>query len=387
MFRFLTAGESHGPALTVVLDGLPAGLCLTAEMINRDLARRQLGYGRGGRMKIETDRVQILSGVRHGETLGSPVTLQIANRDWVNWRESMSPDPARTGAKSQALTRPRPGHADLVGGLKYGRSDLRDILERASARETAARVAAGAAAKALLAEGGVRLGSWVESIGAARVKTLTGAPAGLAARAERSDVRCPDAAAGAAMRRAIDRAAASGDTLGGVFMVAAWGLPAGLGSHVQWDRRLDSALAGAFMGIPAIKGVEIGLGFEAARRPGSEVHDPIVYRRGCGFARATNHAGGLEGGMTTGEPLLIRAAMKPIATLRRPLGSVDMKTKRAAAAGYERSDVCAVPAAAVVGEAVAALELARTWMEKFGGDSVGEMVSNWKQYLRRLERR
>ncbi|MEW6516936.1 MAG: chorismate synthase [candidate division FCPU426 bacterium] len=386
MLRFLTAGESHGQGLTVVLEGLPAGLSLTARDISRDLARRQQGYGRGGRMQIERDQAQITAGVRLGETLGSPLALWIPNRDWANWQALMAVEPAAWPKGASRLTRPRPGHADLVGALKYGRTDMRDILERASARETAARVAAGAAAKALLKALGVTVGSWVERIGSEAAANLSGAPASLARRAERSDVRCPQPAAASRMRRAIDRAAAAGDTLGGVFAVSAWGAAPGVGSHVHWDRRLDARLAGALASIPAIKGVEFGEGFAAAARPGSQVHDVINYRRG-GFGRKTNHAGGLEGGMTTGEPLLLRLAMKPIATLRKPLASVDLATKKSRAAGYERSDVCAVPAAAVVGEAVLALELAKAYQEKFGGDSVREMAENLRAYRRAVARR
>lgn len=386
MLRFLTAGESHGRALVVILEGLPAGLPIVAGDINRELARRQQGYGRGPRMRIEADRAQILSGVRLGQTLGTPLALLIENRDWPNWRDSMQPEPLRPGAKIQTLTRPRPGHADLAGALKYDRRDLRDILERASARETTARVAAGAVAKILLSEFGVRFGSWVDSIGPVRSAGPGGKPSAWANRAETSDVRCPDPKTAAAMRRAIDRAGRAGDTLGGVFTVSSWGLPAGLGSHVHWDRRLDTALAGALMSIPAVKGVEIGLGFAAAGLPGSRVHDPITFRAGRGYGRRSNQAGGLEGGITTGEPLLLRAAMKPIATLRKPLPSVDMKSHRPLAAGYERSDVCAVPAAAVVGEAMVALVLARAWQEKFGGDSLADLRAAWKAYLSRLAR-
>ncbi len=386
MFRFLTAGESHGQALTVILEGLPAGLPLSLEKINRELARRQQGYGRGARMRLETDRVTVTAGLRYGQTLGSPLALMVYNRDWENWQKFMpaegTPEPG-----APRLTRPRPGHADLAGALKYDRQDLRDILERASARETAARTAAGAVAKQFLAVFGVTLGSWVEAIGNARRRALPGSPARLAAAAEASDVRCPEAAAAANMRRAIDRAARAGDTVGGVFTVAAWGLPPGLGSHVHWDRRLDTRLAAALMSIPAVKGVEIGLGFAAAGLRGSAVHDAIRFARGRGFVRGSNRAGGLEGGMSTGQPLLLHGAMKPIATLRRPLASVDLRTHRAVAAGYERSDVCAVPAAAVVGEAVTALELLRAWLEKFGGDSLAETRANWQNYRRRLDRR
>jgi chorismate synthase len=384
MLRFLTAGESHGPALSVIVEGLPAGLPLCADDFDRQLQRRQLGYGRGGRMLIERDQVQITAGVRHGETLGSPLGLTIFNRDWENWRVSMaSAGPApKTGVNR--LTRPRPGHADLVGALKYGRTDLRDILERASARETAARVAVGAVARVLLGHLGVTLGSWVESIGAARLTRAAGEPAALFKQAEASDVRCPDAKTSAAMRRAIDAAQAAGDTLGGLFVVSAWGLVPGIGSHVQWDRRLDARLAAALMSIPAIKGVEAGPAFANAAVPGSRVHDEIIRRPQTGYARSTNAAGGLEGGMTTGEPLWLRAAMKPIATLKKPLKSVDMKTKKTQAAGYERSDVCAVPAAAVVGEAMVAWVLASGYQEKFGGDSLQEIQANWRNYRQRL---
>jgi chorismate synthase len=384
MLRFLTAGESHGPALSVIVEGMPAGVPLAAEQINRHLQRRQQGYGRGGRMLIERDQVQITAGVRHGETLGSPVAMTIANRDWENWRVSMSVEDHSEKAGVARLSRPRPGHADLVGALKYDRSDLRDILERASARETAARVAAGSVARVLLEQLGVAVGSWVESIGAAKTKILTGSPESLSRKAESSDVRCPDEKNAVAMRRAIDRASQAGDTLGGVFSLAAWGLVPGVGSHVQWDRRLGARLTAGVMSIPAIKGVEIGIGFQSAVWPGSQVHDEIIYRKGKGYCRASNQAGGLEGGMTTGEPLILRAAMKPIATLRRPLRSVDMKTKKNTAAGYERSDVCAVPAAAVVGEAVVAWELAAGYQEKFGGDSLKEMQANLQAYCRRL---
>jgi chorismate synthase len=337
-------------------------------------------------MQIERDRAVITAGVRHGETLGSPLALTIANRDWENWRVSMAAE-APAPQTVTRLTRPRPGHADLVGSLKYGRTDLRDILERASARETAARVAVGAVARVLLAQLGVALGSWVESIGAARLGRIAGEPAALAKKAEASDVRCPDPKTAAAMRRVIDAAGAAGDTLGGVFVVSAWGLVPGIGSHVHWDRRLDARLGAALLSIPAVKGVEAGPAFANAVLPGSRVHDVIIRRPGAGYGRATNAAGGLEGGMTTGEPLWLRAAMKPIATLRKPLKSVDMKTKKTQAAGYERSDVCAVPAAAVVGEAMAAWALACGYAEKFGGDSLRELQTNWRNYRQGIKGR
>lgn len=386
MLRFLTAGESHGPALTIILEGLPAGLTVPLEKINLELARRQRGHGRGGRQLIERDQVQVLAGLRHGETLGSPLALLVKNRDWENWQAAMDPE-KKVSPGAERITRPRPGHADLAGALKYGRTDIRDILERASARETAARVAGGAVAKILLEAFKVGVGSWVEAIGGVRCPAGEIRAVEWSRKAETSPVRCPLAGVGDRMCRAIDRARKSGDTLGGIFAVAAWGLPVGLGSHVHWDRRLDARLGGALLGIPAVKGVEFGLGFAAAVRPGSRVHDPIYYRSGRGYFRKTNHAGGLEGGMTTGEILWARAAMKPIATLGRNLGSVDMADHRARASRYERSDVCAVPAAAVVGEAVVALELARAFQEKFGGDSLREMKDNWQAYLKNLRKR
>ncbi len=382
MLRYLTAGESHGRCLTAIIEGLPAGLPLTAAVINHDLARRQQGYGRGGRMEIERDRAEILSGLRGGETIGSPLTLQIENRDWPNWQETMAAEGSiPPGA---ALTRPRPGHADLAGAQKYDRTDLRDILERASARETAARVAVGAAARQLLREFGVTVTSHVLAIGGVWGESIPADPMAAAAAAAQSPVGCPDPAASILMQQVVDRARMEGDSLGGVFAVLVQGLPPGLGSHVQWDRRLDARLAGAVMSIPGIKGVEFGLGFSAAHLPGSAVHDTIGITPDGSFKRGTNHAGGLEGGMTNGETLYLRAAMKPIPTLRRPLGSVDLATLQPAQAAAERSDVCAVPAAAVVGEAVAAFALARTWIEKFGGDSLGEMQANWQHYLARL---
>ncbi|MCD4813064.1 chorismate synthase [bacterium] len=390
MFRFLSAGESHGPSLSVIIEGMPAGLVLPLEKINRELARRQKGYGRGDRMLIEKDRVRVTSGMRHGETLGSPITLVIENRDWKNWEQAMDPEKLDKSAAFDRIHRPRPGHADLVGGLKYDRSDFRDILERASARETATRVAAGAVAKVLLAAFGVELGSWVDQIGGIHANLPTGSPARLAKKADQSDTHCPDETVSRKIHTAIDRAQHQGDTLGGVFTVSAWGLVPGLGSHAQWDRRLDMAIAGAMMSIPAMKGVAFGLGFDAAQLPGSKVHDVITYRKGGkngGFSRRTNNAGGVEGGISTGEPLLVRVAMKPISTLRKPLKSIDMQSKRALVAGYERSDVCAVPAAAVVGEAMLAMELVKKWQEKFGGDSLSEMRANWKTYQRYLDRR
>ncbi|WP_258359265.1 chorismate synthase [Moorella sulfitireducens (nom. illeg.)] len=381
MLRYLTAGESHGRGLSVIIEGLPAGIPLRAEDINTWLARRQGGYGRGGRMAIERDRAEILAGVRGGYTLGSPVAIFIANRDWANWQEIMAPGPeARPG---RIVTRPRPGHADLAGGLKYHQADLRNILERASARETAARVAAGATAAALLKELGIEVAAHVVRVGQVEVK---GAVDFIAARqAWESPVYCADPEGSRAMVAAIEEARQKGDTLGGVVEVLATGVPAGLGSHVHWDRRLDGRLAQALMSIPAIKGVEIGAGFELATIPGSRAHDAIAYREECGFYHPTNRAGGLEGGMTNGETLVLRAAMKPIPTLMRPLPSVDFLTKEPATAAVERSDVCAVPAAAVVAWAAVAWVLAGAVLEKFGGDHLPEIqgrLAAYRQYLK-----
>lgn len=376
MWRFLTAGESHGRGLVTVVEGMPAGVPLRAEFINARLARRQGGYGRGGRMAIERDQVEILSGVRGGLSLGSPIALLLANRDWENWREIMAVGPE--ARKEREVTRPRPGHADLPGGLKYRQEDLRNILERASARETAARVAAGAVAAALLEALGVEIVTHVVRIGPAEVKRHISFEE--ARGAEESPVYCADAEAEKAMVAAIQEAGERGDTLGGVFEVMVRGLPPGLGSHVHWDRRLDGRLAQALMSIPAIKGVEIGEGFALAAKPGSQAHDEIGYSREKGFFHYTNRAGGLEGGITNGETLIVRAAMKPIPTLRRPLRSVDWLTKEEVLAAVERSDVCAVPAAAVVGEAMVAWVLAGAFLEKFGGDHLEEIRTRLKQY-------
>ncbi|MFO0551367.1 MAG: chorismate synthase [Polyangiaceae bacterium] len=381
--RWLTAGESHGPELTILIEGVPSGLRLLAEDLDADLAQRQRGYGRGGRMKIEQDRVVFCGGVRGGETLGSPISLRIENRDHARWTESMSAAPFTS--PPEALTRPRPGHADLAGGLKYERSDLRDILERASARETASRVAAGAIARALLRELGIQIFSHVVRIGSVEASAPPSDLAELRARAAASEVRCADPTSEEKMKEAILAASHAGDTLGGVFEVRAVGVPPGLGSHVQWDRKLDGRLAQALMSIPAIKGVELGLGFDAARRPGSEVHDPIVKDASTGtLTRSSNGAGGLEGGITNGMPLVCRAAMKPIATLRKALPSVDLATGEFSPAAFERSDVCAVPAAAVVGEAMVLLVLADAVLEKFGGDSLPELRRNFSSYLDQL---
>jgi chorismate synthase len=385
-FRFLTAGESHGEALTAIIDGVPAGLSLTEDDINADLARRQRGYGRGGRMKIERDQVHVTAGVRWGLSLGSPITLTIANRDWENWKQTMSsgrPDPETA---SKQVTRPRPGHADLAGAMKYGHRDVRNVLERSSARETTARVAVGGVAKRLLAEFGVTLLSHVSELGGVRATVdLDLGWDELRRRAEASEVRCVDPDAERAMIAAIDQAKEKGDTLGGVFEVVAVGCPVGLGSYVQWDRRLDGRIAQALCSIQAIKGAEVGLGFETARRPGSAVHDEILFDAAAGFTRTTNNAGGLEGGVTNGQPVVARAAMKPLSTLRTPLRSVDLETKEPVEAVVERSDVCAVPAAGIVGEAMVAIVLADAFLEKFGGDSVEEIRRNHAAYVQSLK--
>ena len=385
MLRFLTAGESHGPALVTVVEGMPAGLFLTAEHINARLVKRQAGFGRGGRMAIEKDTARILSGVRGGFTLGSPVAVLVENRDFANWREVMDPAPSDS-APAGPVTRPRPGHADLAGALKYRHRDIRNVLERASARETAARVAAGSIAARLLEELGVKIAGLVLQVGGVKAQSVPAEGAGLEDALLRSRLWCPDPAAEEKMLAAIEEAAACGDTLGGVFEVRACGLPPGLGSYAQWDRRLDGRLAGAVMSVQGVKGVEIGLGFAAAGLPGSQVHDEIRYEEGRGFFRTTNRAGGLEGGVTNGEVLVVRAAMKPIPTLRKPLASVDIQTKEAAEALAERSDVCAVPSACVVAEAAVAWELACAFVEKFGGDSLAEMKENLHNYKLYLEK-
>ncbi|HEY3417264.1 MAG TPA: chorismate synthase [Armatimonadota bacterium] len=377
MLRFLTAGESHGPALTAIVEGMPAGVPMTDEAINEQLARRQVGFGRGGRMAIERDTARVLSGVRFGETLGSPIALLIENRDWANWTDRMRQfAPPETPVPP--LTTPRPGHADLPGMLKYGTRDLRNILERASARETAARVAAGAVARCLLDALDVRIFSHVLSIGAVSAAVELSDPDAVAAAAEASDVRCADPEAAERMRALILETGQAGDTLGGVVQVVATGLPPGLGSHVQWDRKLDGRLAGALMSIPAIKGVEFGLGFAAAARPGSLVHD-AMFPENEGIVRRTNNAGGLEGGITNGEPLVLQVAMKPIPTLRKPLPSVDLRTGAAVEAHAERSDVCAVPAAGVVAEAMVAFLLAESIVEQFPADAFAELRVSYRQ--------
>jgi chorismate synthase len=392
--RFTTAGESHGKGYVAVVEGLPAGLPVSAEWVDRDLARRMMGYGRGARMKIERDRIEWLAGVRAGETLGSPVAMLIHNRDWANWEDVMGHEAAEPGElRRRRVARPRPGHADLAGVLKYDRLDARDILERASARETAARVAAGALARRLLDEFGVEIGSHVLSLGGVRVTVPAELPVPLNDAADRSEVRVLDPAVESEIVRRIDQAKQTGDTLGGEVEVVARGVVVGLGSHVSWDRKLDGRLAGLLMSIPAVKGVEIGLGFEAARRPGSAVHDPIDAGTAApptggdargGFRRRSNNAGGLEGGITTGEPVVCRVAMKPISTLMSPLPTVDLVSGGPANAQSERSDVTAVPALGVIAEAMVAIALADGMLEKFGGDSLGEMRRNYHDYVAAL---
>lgn len=387
--RMLTGGESHGPALSVVVDGLPAGVEVDRALIDAELKRRQGGYGRGGRMKIESDTAEVTGGVRHGRTLGSPVSLLIRNRDHENWRDVMSPDPQPPEAKARrALKRPRPGHADLAGALKYLTDDLRDVLERASARETAARVAAAALARMLLRAAGVDVRSHVMRIGGAALTASAPVEWERLERVEESPVRCADEAAGAAMMAEIDRAKKAGDSLGGAFEVIARGVPPGLGSFAQWDRRLDGRLAQALMSIPSVKAVALGAGFAAGATPGSAFHDEILFDDERGLHRASNRAGGLEGGVTNGEDVRAQAIVKPIPTLVMPLRSVDLRTKEAQSASVERSDTCVVPAAAVVGEAMVCWVLADALLDKFGGDSVTELLDHlaatrerWKEML------
>ena len=380
--RFTTAGESHGPGLVTIVEGLPAGLELAPEDLDRDLARRQLGHGRGGRMKIESDRGEVTSGVRHGKTLGSPVAVRVANRDYANWEERMNPWPVE--AQVDEVHLPRPGHADLAGVQKYGFTDVRNVLERASARETAARVAAGALAKAFLRRLGVEVYSHVIGIGSVTAP----APDELApedfASVDDSPVRCLDPDASAAMVEHIDAARKANESLGGVFEVRAFGLVPGLGSHVSWETRMDGLLAHAIMSIQAMKGCGIGDAFDVATRPGSQAHDEIFWSEERGFHRETNRAGGLEGGMTTGDPLIVRGAMKPLPTLTKPLRSVDIESKEPAQALRERTDSCTVPAAGVVGEAMVAVVLARAYREKFGGDHVDDAVAALDAYRERI---
>lgn len=421
--RYITSGESHGKALVGILEGIPSGLSISTEDIDRDLKRRQGGYGRGGRMKIETDHAEIFSGVRWGKTTGSPISILIENKDWPNWHNGMSPLKEHENS-IEPVTRPRPGHADLSGAIKYDSHDIRNILERSSARETAMRVALGAVAKKFLSEFNIKIGSYVIQIGKISVQGSRGQGIkessentrtleslnprileSIFKKAEKSPVRCPDDEASKKMIKMIDRAIKEGNSLGGIFEVFVTGAPIGLGSHIQWDRRLDGRLAQALMGIQAMKGVEVGLGFEMSSRFGSEVMDEIFYspphpplakggNRGSniselgitGFYRKTNYAGGIEGGMTNGMPIILRASMKPIPTLKRPLRSIDIISKEPVEAAYERSDVCAVPAAGVIGEAMVALTIADASLEKFGGDSIAETKRNYDSYIEYIKK-
>ncbi len=386
MFKFTTAGESHGRALVAIVEGLPAGLPIDVEQVNHELHRRQKGYGRGARMKIEQDRAEIISGVRHGLTLGSPLAVMIENKDWANWDDVMSPGERELAPeKSRRVKRPRPGHADLAGGLKYDARDLRDVLERASARETAARVACGALARQLLANFGVEIRSHVIQLGGIPEKPLELTFDQIKTIPEDAPLRCGDKELQQQMIELIDQKKSEGDTLGGIFEVVARGVVPGLGSHTAWDLKLDGRLAQAVMSIPAVKAVAIGAGTEASGLPGSEVHDEIDYNDETKeFIRATNRAGGLEGGVTNGEELRVRGHLKPISTLRRALRSVDIDTKQEERAAFERSDITVVPAAGVIGEAIVALVLAHAMREKFGGDSLGEMNRNFEGYREQL---
>ncbi len=381
MLRYLTAGESHGKSLVAILEGMPSGLKVDPARIDKELQRRQAGYGRGKRMEIEQDRVQILSGLRGEKTLGSPISLLIPNKDWENWKSIMDPIKPSKGSR---VTRPRPGHADLIGALKYDQKDIRNVLERASARETAARVAIGAIAKILLSEFGISIISQVIQIGSIKAKVENLKIGEIKRKAVDSKVSCPDKEASRLMIKEIDGARKKGDTLGGVFEVIATDLPIGLGSYVHPDRRLDGRLTQGLMIIPAAKGIGIGGGFGLAKLPGSEVQDEIFYEKRRGFYRGTNNAGGLEGGVTNGEPLRIKVAMKPISTLQRPLSSIDLMTKKRVKATVERSDVCVMPAAAVIGESTVSFELANAMLEKFGGDSVSEIKRNYVGYMKQV---
>ena len=388
MLRFETAGESHGECLVATLTGLPAGIPIHLETVNRELWRRQQGFGRGGRMKIETDCAEIVAGVRHSHTIGSPVAIIIRNRDWANWTESLPvEDFAGSASHWKAVTRPRPGHADLAGAIKYDFHDARYILERASARETTARVAVGAVAKALLAEFGIEVLSHVVAVGGVRLERHADWDE-LVALSQKEDVLlgCVDGETEARMKEVVDQAYRTGDTVGGVFEVVARGVPVGLGSHTTWDSRLDGRLAQAIVSMQAVKGVEVGFAAEGAASFGSQVQDTIQYdRAGRRFTRGANRAGGLEGGITNGQDILVRGMLKPISTLRRPLESVDLVTRESALAAYERSDVCVVPAAGVIGEAMVALVLAQALLEKFGGDSLGETRRNYHSYLEQVK--
>lgn len=385
--RYLTAGESHGPQLTTVIEGVPSGVALTEGHINEELVRRQKGYGRGRRMQIEKDQVKITSGVRHGYTLGSPITLTVENRDFQHWKKIMGANPIEDEEEvKRQITRPRPGHADLNGAIKYGHRDMRNVLERSSARETTIRVAVGAVAKRILSELGIRIAGHVLEIGGIKaIDTQYESLEKLKIKAEGSPVRCLDVTAEVEMMQAIDEAKKQGDSIGGIVEVIADGMPIGVGSHVHYDRKLDAKLAGAIMSINAFKGAEIGIGFEAARTPGSQVHDEINWNEDDGYTRNTNHAGGFEGGMTTGMPFVVRGVMKPIPTLYKPLQSVDIDSKEPFKASIERSDSCAVPAASVVAEAVVAWELANAIVSQFGNDrieGIKENVSNHRDYAK-----
>ena len=381
--RFLTAGESHGQGITAILEGIPANLEVSEDYINRELARRQRGYGRGGRMKIEKDRARILSGVRFGKTIGSPITLWIENRDWENWKDKMAVE-GSLPPSYVPFTRPRPGHADLSGGIKYNQRDLRNILERASARETAGRVAAGAVCKRFLEELGIRIGSYVVNIGECSFPIEEEDLLRRHELAEKSEVRFPDPSKDSEFKRYIDSVRERGESAGGMFEVFAIGVPPGLGSHIQWDRRIDGRIAQAMMSIQAMKAVEIGLGVESAVRLGSEVHDEIGYDRERGYFRYSNNLGGTEGGITNGMPILVRVTMKPIPTLKNPLRSVDIETKEGLRAGKERTDVVAVPAASVVGEAMLAIVIADALLEKLGGDFMEEVRERFDNYIKHV---
>ena len=394
MLRFETAGESHGEYLVATIAGIPAGVPISTQTIDRDLWRRQQGYGRGGRMKIETDRAEIVAGVRHSHSIGSPIAILIRNKDWENWKDILAvedapavEDAGEAADRRKPVTRPRPGHADLAGALKYDFHDARYILERASARETAARVAAGGVAKALLAQFGIEIGSHVIAVGPARLERAAAWDEIVAlGRRETVLLGCVDGETEGRMKEVVDEAYRTGDTVGGVFEVVARGVPAGLGSHVTWDSRLDGRLAQAIVSMQAVKGVEVGFAAEGAAQFGSKVQDTIHYdREARRFTRGANRAGGIEGGMTNGQDLLVRGMLKPISTLRRPLESADLATKEPAPAAYERSDVCVVPAAGVIGEAMVALVLAQAFLEKFGGDSLGETRRNFESYIKQVE--
>jgi len=383
--RFLTAGETHGPQLTAIIEGLPSNLEIDFAALDDQLRRRQKGYGRGRRMQIESDSAKIVGGVRHGKTTGAPLAIVIENKDWTHWKTVMSVEPVESDNEAKRrVHRPRPGHADLNGGLKYNLRDLRNVLERSSARETAARVACGAVARQLLEKFGIKIAGFVVSIGDVTANVPDLPLEELIRITEESPVRVADPEAEKRMIERIDQAKKEGDSLGGGVCCIVEGVPPGLGSHVQWDRKLDGRIAQAVVSINAFKGVEFGLGFEAGRRPGSQVHDPILYERGRGFYRASNNAGGIEGGMTNGEPIVVRGVMKPIPTLFKPLASVDIDTKEPFLAQVERSDTCAVPAASVVMEHVVAWEVARAFLEKFGGDSMEEIRANYENYLRQV---